>query len=183
MKFCPQVYKITEDDLDENGIPSNPELFTLSEDEPQMWETCCKSLLQCDEQKRAELKGKFIEDGIRHCECEKKIRDCLTEPDFPTMMAFGVDYFVKTAKCFAVDYPIKKCSKYSCFYQPNTTFNQYPKGHIKAAVRCVDFEFDESKPQAVQTFELPFYYEGFFEFDGGFLEMEAQHYKDGYRRE
>lgn len=180
MTFCPQVYKTTEDELKHTFLRPNPKTVRFMSDIPPIMETCCSSLLQCDEQKRAELKGDFIEDGIRHCECEKKFAKCLTDAEFASIMSFGKDYFTKTVKCYSVDHPIIKCEQYKCYYQPNTKFNQYPSGHVKEAIRCVEYQLDESKPKIYQTFELPFYYEGFDDYV--WLQIEAEHYRDGNRR-
>lgn len=107
MEFCQKIFKVTEHDVEDDGLELASVIIYFWDTVLNM-EACCKSILQCDAQKRAELKSSLIEKDIRHCECENKFRKCLNESDIHTKV-FGEDYFMKTAKCYSVDHPIIKC--------------------------------------------------------------------------
>lgn len=71
-----------------------------------------------------------------------------------------------------------------CYYQPNTVYRRYPPGaHVRGAVRCVKNKLDKSKPKIYQTFELPFYYNGFEDFDYQMLEFDVKFLEDGRSQE
>lgn len=183
VKFCPQIYKTENIAISFSSYQLNliqmlaRSMFGLN---IEKMETCCSSILECDAQKRAELTGISIEDDMRHCECENKFRDCLSKSKDAMVMGFGGHYFRKTAKCYSVDHPIIECDQYRCYYQPNAAYEQYPPGaHVSGAVRCVKNKLDKSKPKIYQTFELPFYYEGFSDTKYMFLELESKDLEDG----
>lgn len=179
MKFCPQIFKVTEHDVEDGlgGLKIEGQRYAW--DTQQQMEACCNLILQCDVQKRAELNSSLVEGDIRHCECENKFHECLIETDNIQVKGFENKYFMKTAKCYSVDHPVIKCEQYKCHYQPNTTYNQYPRGHISEAVRCTQYELDKSKPKIYQTFNLPFYYNNWDEWDYQWLEIKAKVYDDG----
>lgn len=178
MKCGPQIFKITEHDVEDNlnGLEITPHPYAW--DTIQEIEACCNSILQCDVQKRAELNSSLVEGDIRHCVCENKFRECLTNSN-PQVENFGQHYFMKTAKCYSVDHPIVKCEQYKCYYQPNATYDQYPSGHASEAVRCTEYELDKSKPKMCQTFNLPFYYVGWSGSDYQWIKFEAKHDDNG----
>lgn len=138
MEFCPKIFKVTSKH-DFLKIPSG---IYFDRESTQKMESCCKSILQCDTQKRAELNSTLIEGDI-HCECKNKYRKCLGKSDqlsgldqfsqFNVIM-FGQHYFKKTAKCYSIDHPIIKFEQYKCYYQPKETYNQYPSVHVDGAV-------------------------------------------------
>lgn len=176
MKFCPKVYKVTKYD----GMTAEHRSDKLYfEDTVQKMEYCCNSILQCDVQKRAELNSHIIEEDIRHCECENKFSECLSIKDEPPIWSFKNVYFKKTAKCYSVDHPIIKCEQYKCYLQPDATYSQYPSKHTSKAVRCAKYELDESKPKIYQTFDLPFDYQGWDEYNYSILRSDALWY-DGF---
>lgn len=154
MKFCPKIYV-------SNSIPSNEDissyLISFDVDTAKKLETCCSSNIQCDEQKRSELHSISVENDVRHCECERKFRDCISAVNVPSALWLGDFYFRHTSKCYSIDYPIIECEQYKCFYQPKKLY-KYPRRHRRGAVRCVKYKLNKRKPKIYQTFELPFYY-------------------------
>lgn len=92
----------------------------------------------------------------------------------------GDHYFRTTAKCYSVDHPIIKCEEFKCFYQPNNSYKQFPSGHMDGAVRCVKYQLDKTKAKIYQTFELPFYYYGYFDWQFEDLEGMAYRYEPDY---
>lgn len=172
MKYCPQIYK---------GVPDGHVRFAdlfINYDSVtiEKMETCCNLNLQCDVQKRLELNKTLIDANIRHCECENKFRDCITAANWRRVANMGDNYFRTTAKCYSVDHPIIKCEEFKCFYQPKKSYKQFPSGHMDGAVRCVKYQLDKTKAKIYQTFELPFYYYGYF--DWQFEELEGEAYRD-----
>lgn len=174
MEFCPKIFKTTSRD----GLNLGPGIGYDWADVQKM-ESCCNSILQCDAQKRAELNSTLIEEDIHHCDCENKYRECLSKSNLFDVIEFGEDYFMKTAKCYSIDYPIIKCKQYKCYYQPKETYNQYPSGYVDGAVRFVEYELDKNKPKIYKTFELPFYYDNYDAEDYKWLSYMARNVRDG----
>lgn len=107
MKFCPKVYKITAQDVDDDGLHFRAKEY--EEDIVQKVENCCDLILQCDMEKRAELNYCAVEEGTRHCECENKFRECLIKPKRGHLQTFGVEYFMKTRHFYSLDHPKIEC--------------------------------------------------------------------------
>lgn len=154
MKICPKIYASTSPSSKED-ISSY--LIEFDSNTAKRLETCCSSNIQCDAQTRSQLKGVTIEADVRHCECEREFRDCISSVNVPSALWWGDFYFRHTPTCYSMDHPIVKCEQYKCFYQPKKQY-KYPKRHRHGAVRCVKYKLDKSKPKVYQTFELPFYY-------------------------
>lgn len=180
MVFCPKIIKYTGVGMVTHGMEHLiAGSTTWGSYAVQTMETCCKSLHQCDVQKRAELNNTLIEGDIRNCECENQFRKCFETPKLFDLIGFADDYSMKTEKCYSVDHPIIKCEQYKCYYHPKETYYQYPSRHLSYAIRCVKYKLNESKPKIYQTFQLPFYFE-YDSYDSyELLELVAAQYNDG----
>lgn len=173
MKFCPKIYASTSTSSNED-ISSY--LISFDSDTAKKLETCCSSNIQCDQKKRAELGSISIEEDVRHCECERKFRECISAVNVPSALWWGDFYFRHTLKCYSIDHPIVECEQYTCFYQPNKLY-KHPKGHRRGAVRCVKYKLDKGNPKMYQTFGLPFYYAAYDSDEYEFLENLAKMYE------
>lgn len=164
MEFCPTVLKPTTDTLQKSieAILRNPEQNTNSTENGNI-DSCCRTLYVCGVQKKVILNGT---KSSRHCECEKGFIECLKKLNDETTK-FALAYSVEQSTCVAENYPIVKCIKFQKFLEPRAIFYRPPnaieqKSHY---IRCLEYEFDESKPKMYQTFDLPYIFKiGKYEF-------------------
>lgn len=173
MEICPKIYASASPPSTED-ISSH--LISFDSDTAKQLETCCSSNIQCDNEKRSALHGITIENNLRHCDCERKFRECLSAVNVPSALWWGDFYFRHTPKCYSIDHPIVECEQYKCFYQPKKLY-KHPKRHRRGAVRCVKYKLNRTKPKIYQTIELPFYYAAYDSDGYEFLETLTKIYE------
>lgn len=121
-------------------------------DEWDHLDLCCRSFYKCDSYKSIEL-NYTAEWDAHHCDCEYFFETCLDNLNTAPSNALRVNHFVNTPKCYANDYPIKRCITFSNFPRSDVNFLSERK---RPSHRCEKYELDESKPKCLQLFDLSY---------------------------
>lgn len=107
-------------------------------------DTCCREHDMCNDiieagQTKYNLTNNSYYTKL-NCKCDERFYDCLKSSLMKTSRAVGHIYFnVLGTQCYRLDYPIIKCSRYDRFL----------------VNRCVEYQFDTSKPQIYEWFDVP----------------------------
>ncbi|XP_031639842.1 uncharacterized protein LOC116351829 [Contarinia nasturtii] len=158
MEFCPTVLKPTTDTLQKSieAIIRNPEQNTNSTENGNI-DSCCRTLYLCGVQKKTSLND-TKKSNIRHCECENGFLRCLEKLNDEATREFALPYSFEQSTCVKESYPIVKCVKFHKFFEPRAIFYRPPNAIEQEShyIRCLEYEFDESKPKIYQKFDLPY---------------------------
>lgn len=142
-KFCESILLPTEFTLKKSFEAT----FVSVKDELYLNETdrvdlCCRSLHKCDAHKHIEFNYKN-ESNIRHCKCVYSFQNCLKNLNTSLSNELAFFHSVNTTRCYAKEYPIIKC----------ITFDSHKKESTR---RCLEYDLDQSQPQKLQIFDVPF---------------------------
>lgn len=140
-------------------------------DERDHVDACCRSLHKCDAFKHTEL-NYTSEWNIQHCECEHSFRTCLNDLNTKSSIELASIHALKATKCYAKDYPIVKCIKFEANSESKAPFLEFMSSAERGQFfnRCMKYELDDSQPEKLQLFDLPFNNHGIYTITGMFIE-------------
>lgn len=119
---------------------------------------CCRSLHKCDAYKQIELNHTNAL-YIRHCECVHSFQKCLENLNTSLSNEFAFIYSINTTKCYAKDHPIIKCISFDANLELKAdTIFEFINSAERALLlnRCLKYDLDQSLPQQLQIFDVPF---------------------------
>lgn len=122
---------------------------------------CCRTLHKCDAHKHIEF-NYTNESNIRHCKCEFSFQKCLKNLNTSLSNELAFLHSVNTTKCYSKDHPIIKCMTFDSHKRESIPV-QFIKSmdlpeHKSLFGRCLKYDLDQSKPQKLQLFDVPFNY-------------------------
>lgn len=120
-------------------------------------DSCCHFLHKCNAHKNdANYRN------ILHCECVYSFRICLKKLNTSLASHLAFIHSINTTKCYAKNHPIIKCVKLEEYVGSASQYPRFLNLTLKNVFfnRCTKYEFDESQPQKLQLFDLPFIYPG-----------------------
>lgn len=114
---------------------------------------CCRSFHKCEARKNIELNYTNEQVNIRHCECEYSFKNCLDNLNTSSSNVLGFIHSLNTEKCYVIDHPIIKCISFDALQiEPEIDL------HLNKSIfnRCSKYDLDQSQPQLLQMFDVPF---------------------------
>ncbi len=125
-------------------------------------DSCCRSLHKCDAYENIELNNN--DSNILQCECVHSFRICLKQLNTSLASDFAFIHSINTTKCYAKGHPIIKCVKLEAYVGSASQYLRLMDSTLSETFfkRCSKYEFDESQPQKLQIFDLPFIVPGKF---------------------
>lgn len=91
-------------------------------------------------------------------ECVHLFEICLKNLNTPLSNDVAFVHSINATKCYSIDHPIVKCIKFETYSDKKGPLLRFMNlmEREKYFNRCINYEFDESRPKEFQIFDVPF---------------------------